>query len=409
MLDHVDVGVVGFRAYEPYVSSELAREIRSLARHLKGARVAQINATPYGGGVSELLRSLVPMYKGLGIHADWKVISGDPQFFGVTKSFHNALQGAPEEIPSLAGETYLMYNKMNADLLDEEYDFFIIHDPQPLAIRHFKGRDNAKWVWRCHIDTSNPNKDVLTFLLRYFAEYDAIVFTMEQFVPPALEHGKLAIIPPAIDPISPKNMGLPEETCGQILTWLGVNLRQPLLTQVSRFDPWKDPLGVIEVYRRVRSEVPGLQLAMIASMAMDDPEGWEIHKQVVEETKGDDDIHVRTNLVGVGDVEVNAFQRLSDVVLQKSIREGFGLVISESLWKGTPVVANRAGGIPLQMEDGVGGFLVESTEQAVERSLYLLRHPREAKAIGRAGQERVRERFLMPRLLADELRLLASL
>ena len=166
---------------------------------------------------------------------------------------------------------------------------------------------------------------------------------------------------------------------------------------------------MIEVYRRVRSEVPGLQLAMIASMAMDDPEGWEIHKQVVEETKGDDDIHVRTNLVGVGDVEVNAFQRLSDVVLQKSIREGFGLVISESLWKGTPVVANRAGGIPLQMEDGVGGFLVESTEQAVERSLYLLRYPREAKAIGRAGQERVRERFLMPRLLADELRLLASL
>jgi trehalose synthase len=409
MLDHVDVGVVDFRSYEPYVSAALSQEIRSLARELKGARVAQVNATPYGGGVSELLRSLVPMYKGLGIKADWKVISGDPSFFSVTKSFHNALQGAPEELTSLAGETYLTYNKLNADLLDEEYDFLIIHDPQPLAIRHFKGDGNAKWVWRCHIDTSHPNKEVLSFLLRYFSEYNAVVFTMDQFVPPALEHPKLAIIPPAIDPISPKNMELAENICRHILTWLGVNPRQPLLTQVSRFDPWKDPMGVIEVYRRVRREVPGLQLAMIASMALDDPEGWEIHKQVTEETKGDDDIHVRTNLVGVSDVEVNAFQRMSQVIMQKSIREGFGLVISESLWKGTPVVANRAGGIPLQMGDGVGGFLVDDTEQAVDRILYLLRHPKEAAAMGRAGQERVRERFLMPRLLADELRLLASL
>ena len=390
-------------------AAALSQEIRSLARGLKGARVAQVNATPYGGGVSELLRSLVPMYKGLGIKADWKVISGDPSFFSVTKSFHNALQGAPEELTSVAGETYLMYNKLNADLLDEEYDFVVIHDPQPLAIRHFKGDGSAKWVWRCHIDTSHPNKEVLSFLLPYFTEYDAVVFTMGQFVPPALEHPKLAIIPPAIDPISPKNMELGEKICRHILTWLGVNPQQPLLTQVSRFDPWKDPIGVIDVYRRVRREVPGLQLAMIASMALDDPEGWEIYKQVTEETKGDDDIHVRTNLVGVSDVEVNAFQRMSQVIMQKSIREGFGLVISESLWKGTPVVANRAGGIPLQMGDGVGGFLVDDTEQAVDRILYLLRHPKEAAAMGRAGQERVRERFLMPRLLADELRLLASL
>ncbi len=409
MLDHVDVGVVDFQSYEPFVSPEALEEIRALAAQLKGARVAHINATAYGGGVSELLRSLVPIYRGLGINADWKFISGDPQFFSITKSFHNALQGAPEELTRLAGETYLMYNKLNADLLDEQYDFFIIHDPQPLAIRHFKEKDDAKWVWRCHIDTSSPNEEVLSFLFRYFSDYDALVFTMEQFVPPGLEHARLVTIAPAIDPISPKNMSLPEELCHGILIWLGVDPHQPLLTQVSRFDPWKDPLGVIEVYRLVRREVPGLQLALLGSMANDDPEGWEIYKQVVEETKGDDDVHVRTNLVGVSDVEVNAFQRASDVVLQKSIREGFGLIISESLWKATPVVANRAGGIPLQMENGVGGFLVESNEEAIERILYLLRHPEEAEAIGRAGKERVRERFLMPRLLADELRLLASL
>jgi trehalose synthase len=409
MLDQVDVGVVEFAAYEPYIDSSLAQEVRTLAAQLKGCRIAHINATPYGGGVSELLRSIVPIYSGLGVDADWLVISGDPDFFGITKSFHNALQGAREHLTSLAGETYLMYNKLNADLLEREYDFFIIHDPQPLAIRHFKGKNNAKWVWRCHIDTSSPDEDVLLFLRRYFDEYDALVFTMRQFVPPIVEHPRLEIITPAIDPLSPKNMSLPDDMSGKILIWLGVDPRRPLLTQVSRFDPWKDPMGVVEAFNLVRKEMPGLQLALLASMALDDPQGWDLHKQVTDATKGDPDIHVRTNLVGVSDVEVNAFQRLSTVVLQKSIREGFGLVISESMWKGTPVVANRAGGIPLQMEDGVGGYLVDTTEQMVERALYLLNNPQDAKAAGRAGQERVRERFLTPRLIRDELRLLASL
>jgi len=409
MLDHVDVGVVDFKRYEPYTAPELVREIRQLAKELKGARVLQVNATAYGGGVSELLRSVVPIYRGLGINVDWKCIYGDPQFFSITKSFHNALQGAPEELSRLAGETYLMYNKLNADLLDDDYDFYVMHDPQPLAIRHFKGKNGAKWVWRCHIDTSSPNEEVLAFITRYVLEYDALVFTMQRFVPPGIEHQKLAIIPPAIDPLSPKNMTLPDGLCREMIAWLGVDPDRPLLTQVSRFDPWKDPFGVVEVYRRVREKVPGLQLALLGSMALDDPEGWGIYNQIVAETKGDDDIHVRTNLVGVGNMEINAFQRGSDVVIQKSIREGFGLIISETLWKGTPVVANLAGGIPLQMDDGVGGFLVENTEQAIEKVLYLLRHKKEAREIGLAGQERVRERYLTPRLVADWLRLLVSL
>ena len=409
MLDQVDVGETNFKTYEPYTSPEMLEEIRAYAAQLKGARLLHVNATPYGGGVSELLRSVIPIYRGLGIKADWKCIYGDPQFFGITKSFHNALQGAPEEISRLAGETYLMYNKLNADLLDEEYDFYVIHDPQPLAMRHFKGRNGGKWVWRCHIDTSDPNEEVLAFLSRYFLEYDALVFTMQRFVPPGLETAKLAIIPPAIDPLSPKNMTIPATLSREILTWLGVNPQKPLMTQVSRFDPWKDPFGVIEVYRAVRKEVPGLQLALLGSMALDDPEGWEIYNQVVAETKGDPDIHVRTNLVGVSNIEINACQRLSDVIIQKSIREGFGLIISESLWKGTAVVANRAGGIPLQMEDGIGGFLVDSTEQSIEKTLYLLKNPQEAKKIGLAGKERVRERFLTPRLVRDWLRLLSGL
>jgi trehalose synthase len=214
---------------------------------------------------------------------------------------------------------------------------------------------------------------------------------------------------PAIDPLSPKNVGLSEGICQEIRAWRGIDPRQPLVTQVSRFDPWKDPLGVIEVYRMVREEVPGLQLALLSSMASDDPEVWEMYSEIIAETRGDDDIHVLTNLIGVGDMEVCAFQTSSDVVIQKSIREGFGLVVSETLWKGTPVVANRSGGIPLQMEDGVGGFLVDDTEECANRVLFLLNNRDEARKRGLAGRERVRQRFVITRLLTDELRLLASL
>jgi trehalose synthase len=249
---------------------------------------------------------------------------------------------------------------------------------------------------------------VLEFLLPFLAEYDALVFTMDRFVPPQLNHQRLATIIPAIDPLSPKNMSLAESLGDEIRAWRGIDPDRPLLTQVSRFDPWKDPMGVIEVYRLVRKDIPGLQLALLSTIAHDDPEVWDVYKVLVDEVRGDDDIHLLTNLIGVGDVEVNAFQAFSDVVIQKSIREGFGLVVSETLWKGTPVVANRRGGIPLQMEDGVGGFLVENTEECAERTLHLLTHRDEARALGLSGRESVRRHFLITRLLADELRVLLS-
>jgi trehalose synthase len=409
LLDYVDVGPRPLKQYEPIIGEEAVEEIRELAAPLKGARIAQINATTYGGGVSELLRSVVPLYRGLGIQCDWRIIAAGPEFFNVTKAFHNALQGAPYELRRAARETYLMCSTRNAQLLNEEYDFIIVHDPQPAAIRYFKGRGGARWIWRCHIDTSEPNEAVLEFLLPFLAEYDALVFTMERFVPPRLNHQRLATIIPAIDPLSPKNMALPESLGQEIRAWRGIDPDRPLLTQVSRFDPWKDPLGVIDVYRLVRREMPGLQLALLSTIAHDDPEVWDIYKVLVDEVRGDDDIHLLTNLIGVGDVEVNAFQAFSDVVIQKSIREGFGLVVSETLWKGTPVVANRSGGIPLQMEDGVGGFLVDNTEECADRALHLLRHRDEARRLGLAGRERIHQRFLITRLLADELRLVASL
>jgi trehalose synthase len=220
---------------------------------------------------------------------------------------------------------------------------------------------------------------------------------------------KIAIIPPAIDPESPKNMGLGDDQVRQLARWLGIDLDRPFVVQVSRFDPWKDPLGVIRAYRMVKREVPELQLALVGSLAYDDPEGMEIYRSILPASEHDSDLHVFTNLMGVSNVEVNALQRLADVAIQKSLREGFGLVVSETLWKGTPVVAGRAGGIPLQIQDGVSGYLVDSVEACAERTLWLLQHPDEARALGEQGRAVVRDRFLLTRLIADELRLYASL
>jgi trehalose synthase len=246
------------------------------------------------------------------------------------------------------------------------------------------------------------------FLRPFLTGYDAAVFTLGDFTPPDLPVQRVEIIPPAIDPESPKNMDLDPTLVRRVLGWIGVALDRPLITQVSRFDPWKDPMGVMAAYRLVKTEAPDLQLALVASMALDDPESWVMYREVQQASSDDDDIHLFTNFTGVGNIEVNAFQRYSAVVIQKSIREGFGLVVSEALWKCTPVVAARAGGIPLQLADGSGGFLADSIESCAERTLWLLHHRDEAFQIGAAGRERVRAQFLLTRLLADELRLYAS-
>jgi trehalose synthase len=409
MLQHVDLAPKSLARYEPIVGPEGLEALGEMAAPLRGKRVAQINATSYGGGVSELLRSLVPLYRALGVEADWLVIPGTEHFFQVTKGLHNALQGAAFDLTDQVKAIYLTQNQLIADLLERQYDFIVVHDPQPAALRSLHGRDNACWVWRCHIDTSQPNQEVLAFLKPFFAEYDALVFTMQEFVPPELAGLHTVMICPAIDPLSPKNMTAPMDLCQQIVEWAGVELDRLLISQISRFDPWKDPMGVLEVYRRVREAVPGTQLALLGQMALDDPEGWRMYHDIVADVRDDPDIHVLTNFTGVGNVEVNAFQSCSNVVLQKSLREGFGLVVSEALWKGTPVVAGRAGGIPMQMPERVGGYLVDSIDDCVEKTVRLLRDPREAQELGTSGRRHVKEHFLITRLLADELSLLASL
>jgi len=410
MMQHVDVAPKSLQPYVEHAGDEALDELRALASPLQGARVAHINATAYGGGVSELLRSIIPLYRSFGVHAEWFAIPGRPEFFEVTKGFHNALQGADYDLTESRQDTWVGHNVRLARHVPEGFDFIVVHDPQPAGLRQLHGRGDAKWVWRCHIDTSQPNPEVFSFLQPFIQEYDALIFTMDQFVPDALRDGqRIEIMPPGIDPLSPKNMALPSNVSSQIMAWSGVRLDQELITQVSRFDPWKDPMGVIDVYRRVREEVPGTQLALVGQMALDDPEGWDIYNQVAGEAAGDPDIHVMTNITGVGNMEVNAFQQHSNVVLQKSIREGFGLIVSETLWKGTPVVAGRVGGIPMQMPGENDGYLVETDDQYVERILELLRDPRARQEVGARGRAHIRKRFLITRLLADELRLLGSL
>jgi trehalose synthase len=411
MLQKVSLGVKDINNYRMLLGSELIGEIEALARDLKGLRLCHINSTPFGGGVAELLFSYIPMVRGLGIHADWQVIRGDRRFFTITKSLHNALQGA--EYPLLEQQTqrtYLANNQRNALKLDPNYDVFVINDPQPAALRHFSEGINAKWIWRCHIDSSEPDEATWQFLRPHIEEHDAAIFTTEQFVPPDLRGPRIAIIPPAIDPLSTKNMPLPKaEVCRTMIDNLGLDRNRPLIIQVSRFDLWKDPFGVIEVYKLAREKVPGLQLALVGSLANDDPEGWELYAAIHKEADKYEDVHVFSNLNGVGNMEVNAFQRASDVVIQKSIREGFGLVVAEALWKGTPVVAGNVGGIPLQMVGTLSNFLVDTVEECAEKVVYLLEHPEVAEELGKEGMAHIKNNFLMPRLIRDELSLVKEL
>jgi trehalose synthase len=411
VLDSVNVGNRRLSAYQGVAPDSLLEKLSEVAGSLRDLRLLYLSATPYGGGVAELLRSIVPLLNDLGLHVDWKIIKAEDEFFEITKSIHNGLQGSPVELSLDDRNAYEATSRKNAELLDGQYDVIVVHDPQPAGVRRYHPTRDTRWVWRCHIDTMDPNPTVLEFIRAYLEGYDAAVFTLDDFIPSELPVPKVVSIPPAIDPMSPKNGELPNELARQVLDWIGVRLDRPLITQVARFDPWKDPLGVIEAYHVVREQFPALQLALVGSMALDDPEGWHIYEQVQAKVGRDELVYVFSNQDGIGNVEVNAFQRLSDVAVQKSLREGFGLVVSEAMWKQTPVVAARVGGIPLQMPEGIGGHLVDpdDVEACAAAIIGLLEDPYEGARLGAVGRERVREHFLLPRLLLDELTLLSEL
>jgi trehalose synthase len=406
MLPIVNVGHKSLTDYATIATRGLMDEIRRLAEPLVGQRVAHLSATSFGGGVSEINYTLVPLMIDAGLEVDWRIIHGADEFFSVTKTIHNALQGDPSGLSDDQKATFRRFNALNASEFDaSEYDFIIVHDPQPVAMIDHVADERAKWIWRAHIDLSTPNPDVLDFLLPSIRRYDAAIFHMPEYVPRAEGLPECFIWPPAIDPLAPKNMALSAEDAAYIVDQFGIDVDRPLVTQVSRFDPWKDPLGVIDAYRLLKASHPEVQLALVGSMAHDDPEGWDYYNRTVAYADGDPDIFILSNLNNVGSVEVNAFQVHSAAVVQKSIREGFGLTVSEALWKARPTVAGRVGGIVVQIQDGETGWLVDSAEQCAEACREILEHPDEARQRALRGKEVVRRNFLMPRLLRDWLAL----
>jgi len=404
MLQLVNVGQKSLGDYATIATRGLMDEIRRLAEPLAGRRVLHLSATAFGGGVAEINYALVPLMKDAGLDVEWRIIAGGDEFFAVTKTIHNALQGNPEGLTPTQEEIFRRYQVLNAEELDaDDYDFIIAHDPQPVGMIEQFENSSARWIWRCHIDLSAPNPSVLDFLVPWLARYDAAIFHMQEYVPKGAGLPHAYIWPPAIDPLTPKNMALSPEDAAYIVDQFGIDVERPLLTQVSRFDPWKDPLGVIDAYRGVKEEFPDAQLALVGSMAHDDPEGWDYYNQTVGYAQGDPDVYILSNLNNIGGVEVNAFQVHSHAVIQKSIREGFGLTITEALWKTRPTVGGRVGGIVAQIQDGETGWLVSSPEECAQACIEILRDPTEARQRALRGKEFVRRNFLMPRLLRDWL------
>jgi trehalose synthase len=412
MLQPVPVAHKSIADYTHLVGRPLVEEVIDLASALQGLRVLHLSATAFGGGVAEILYTLVPLMKDVGIDVEWQVMLGREEFYNVTKQLHNALQGDPHDLTPEEWQIFARYNELNSRELDGEWDVVVVHDPQPAAVREYVRERAKRWIWRCHIDLSTPNPSALGRVVPLIEGYDDALFHMDDYVPASLRAGasrdgrpEIHVVPPAIDPLSPKNMRLSPEDAAFVCDQFGIDVDRPLICQVSRFDPWKDPLGVIDAYRRVSTELPEVQLALVGSMATDDPEGWDFFNQTMAYAGGDPDIHILNNFNNVGAIEVNAFQSQADVVIQKSTREGFGLTVSEALWKSRPFIGGDVGGIPLQVRDGDTGYLVSSAEQCAERALAILRDPELGQRLGRSGKELVRSQFLTPRLLRDWLRI----
>lgn len=371
--------------------------LQRLAEKLHGKSFLHVNSTREGGGVAEILQRMIPILQSLGIEARWEVIAGDEPFYETTKKIHNALQGNREIITDEMWQHYFEVNRQNAAILNLDADAVLIHDPQPGPLVEFRKR--GVWIWRCHIDLSNPFKDVYNSLSKYAIKYDAIIFSVAKFAQ-AMNIDEF-IIPPSIDPLSEKNRELTDEEIRETMERLKIPGDRPIILQVSRFDRFKDPVGVIKAYR-IAKKYNDCILVLAGSPAADDPEGTEVLNEVKEFASDDQDIHILL-LPAFSDRDINALQRVADVVLQKSLKEGFGLTVAEAMWKGKPVIGGAVGGIPLQIVHGVTGFLVHSVEGTAFRIRQLLNSPEMAKTMGERAKEFIRKNFLITRQTRDYL------
>ncbi len=390
------------------VPDERLAEIYSRARGLYGKHIVHVNATYQGGGVAEILYSLVMLMNDVGIETGWRILHGSQEFFEITKGFHNALQGGKMNLSERKKQVYLQVNDNFLRFTHLHHDCVIIHDPQPLSlIRTYRKRQ--PWIWRCHIDLTEPHKELWDFLKGFLLKYDQMVVSSEKYFKDELPVDQ-RLMYPAINPLSAKNRAIGEKAVLEHIKKAGIPTDKPIITQVSRLDPWKDPEGVIDVYKRVKEKVD-CRLVFCYNVASDDPEGLQVYNRVYR--KANRHVKKKDILFVLGNYEllVNAIQRFSDVVIQKSTREGFCLSVTEALWKGTPVVASNVGGLPVQIQDGVNGFLLEpnDVEGFAERIVHLLKNPQERERLGQKGHETVRGKFLITRLLSDYLDMLNSI
>ena len=390
------------------VPDETLAEIYSRAKGLYGKNIVHLNATYQGGGVAEILYSLVLLMNDVGINTGWRILHGSQEFFEITKSFHNALQGENFNLSERKKLIYLQVNENFSKFTHLDHDCVIVHDPQPLSlIRSY--RKHQPWIWRCHIDLTNPDEELWDFLKGFLFKYDQVVFSSEKYFKKDLPVDQ-RLISPAINPLSQKNKDISDKTILEHITKAGIPTDKPIITQVSRLDPWKDPEGVIDVFKLVKEKVD-CRLVFCYNVASDDPEGLRMYNKVYKKANR----LVKTGeilfVVGNNETLVNAIQRFSNIIIQKSTKEGFCLCVTEALWKGTPVVASNVGGIPTQIEDGKNGFLLEpkDNEGFADRIIHLLKNPEESKNLGRQGKETVREKFLITRLLSDYLYMLNSI
>ncbi len=392
------------------IIGENVESIQEKAESLKGGTLANVNSTSFGGGVAEILHNLIPLMRDVGIDARWFVIEGTDEFFNVTKSFHNALQGNKElRLTESMRQIYVGVNRENAGDVDlNTFDYVLVHDPQPAPLIEFYEK-RQPWIWRCHIDLSDPNRQFWEFLRGFVEKYDAYIFHMEDYLREDLTRDRVVIMPPSIDPLSEKNMELKGGEVLRVLERFDVDPEKPIITQVARFDPWKGVFDAIDVYRKVKGKIPDVQLLLVGVMAHDDPEGWVYFEKTLRKIGEDYDVKVLTNLNGVHAREVNAFQRASDVILQMSLREGFGLTVTEAMWKERPVIGRAVGGIKLQIVDGETGFLVRNTDEAAKKATQLLKHPELGRKIGARARERVKENFIITKHLERYIDLLRGI
>lgn len=395
--------------YAKIVGGDVIDQLHQLATSLKDINVVHVNSTRTGGGVAEILTKLVPLKRELGIDAKWEVIEGNGDFFATTKNFHNALQGERVEIPTSLLDSYERTTEENAAALRpviENADIVFIHDPQPLPLLdHTPGR-KGKWIWRCHIDVSNPHRPVWKYLRPFIERYDASVFSLSAFAQPLLHTQYL--IAPSIDPLSEKNIDLPSGEVSSVLGEFDIDPSRPVMLQVSRFDRFKDPVGVIRAFRLTKKFVPDLQLVLAGGEATDDPESAAVLNEVRTAADGDGDIHILL-LPPDAHRKINALQRAADIVLQKSTKEGFGLTVTEAMWKGKPVIGGDTGGIRIQVVNHHTGFLVKAPEGAALRARYLLFHRDKLREMGEKARQFVKDNFLLTRHLREYLTVMVSL